>query len=55
MSIVPEMRCALGMMNYAKFNHEKFYNENSLYPFLIGMMKLLGCVTTELVNIFVII
>jgi len=55
MSLVPEMRCAFSLMNYAKHNQDKFYKQSSLYPFLIGMMKLLGCVTTELVNIFIII
>jgi len=55
MSIVPEIKCALDLMKYAKFNKKTFYRQNEIYPTMIGMMKLMGGMTTELVNIFIII
>jgi len=55
MSIVPEVRCALDLMKYAKNNKHTFYRQESAYPLMLGMMKFIGGMTTEVINIFIII
>jgi hypothetical protein len=55
MKILPETRCALDMIHYAKNNSEKFYGKGMTFPFYIGMMKFWGGLLTEILNIFVIV
>ena len=49
--IMPEVRTALELMRYAKQNPKGFNDQSSLYPYLIGVMKMLGGYLTEFVNI----
>ena len=53
--IVPEVRCALGLMSYSKQHSVKFQGSKMTYPFMISFMKFMGGFATEIVNVFIIV
>ena len=55
MSIMPEVRCALELMNFAHSYPKAFKESGNLMPFCIGFMKLCGGLITELTNVMIII
>lgn len=55
MNVIPEIRSALSMMKYIKNFRHKFLRVNTLYPWFMALLKLLGGVLTELINIYIII
>ena len=54
MSTMPEVRCAIQLMEFVKCYPELFKGNESL-AFSITFMKLTGVIMTELANIFIII
>jgi hypothetical protein len=54
-SIIPEVRCAIGLLKYIKNNRSKFNQADDMYPFIIGFLKLFAGYLTEIVNIIVIV
>ena len=54
MSIVPEIKTSVGLMSYITHNPDKF-RDSSVHPYLIALMKCLGGLITELVNVFIIV
>ena len=55
MSLMPEIRCALELMSFARHNPRAFYGSGSCNPFMISVMKLMGGIITEVSNILIII
>jgi len=55
MTVVPEVRTALDLMKYAKNNGNNFNGRSAVFPFMIAVMKLLGGLTTEIINILIIL
>jgi len=54
-NIIPEVRCALGLMVYVKNNRRNFNQSSNSTPFLIALMKFVAGVATEVVNILMIV
>ena len=55
LSIISEIRIAIGLMNYLKHNTDQFKNGTVIHPFCIALMKLIGGIITEIMNINLII
>ena len=55
MTVVPEVRTALDLMKYAKNNGNNFNGRSAVFPFMIAFMKLFGGLTTEIINILIIL
>ena len=55
MTVVSEVRTALDMLKYAKNNGNNFNGKSAVFPFMIAIMKLLGGITTEVINILIIL
>ena len=55
MIIVKEVRCALSLIQYAKMNPCGFHGNNAIYPYMMGLMKLIGGILAELVNMIIIV
>lgn len=53
--IIPEVFCALNLMRFVSHNESGFYGKHSQFPFLLGFMKFLAGLTTEITNVLIII
>jgi len=54
-NIIPEVRCAIGLMVYIKNNRRNFNQSSNFTPFIIALMKFSAGVFTEVVNILMIV
>ena len=55
MTVVPEVRCALDLMKFAKNNGNNFNTGSAVFPFMVAVMKILGGLLTEVINILIIL
>ena len=55
MSIMPEVRCAIELMNFAYVYPKAFKDNGTVIPFFLGLMKLFGGLFTEIANVLIII
>ena len=53
--IVPEIRTAMSMLDYASHMPFEFRGNGSVYPFILGMLKCTSGMLTEFVNVMIII
>ena len=54
-SIIPEIRCSIGLLKYIVNNRSKFNQANDMYPFIVVLLKLTAGYLTEIVNLIVIV
>ena len=55
MSIMPEVRCALELMNFAQTYPKAFKENGNVMPFMLGLCKMFGGLFTEIANVLIII
>lgn len=53
-AIIPEIKTALNMTQYAKMNYHKYRNWNATFAFMVSLWKLLGGVMCDVINMYVI-
>ena len=53
--IVPEVRTAMSMLDYASQEPFGFLGNGSIYPFLLGVLKCSSGMLTEFVNVMIIV
>jgi hypothetical protein len=51
---IPEINVALNMTQYCKANYDKYRNWNASFAFMISVMKLIGGVFCDAINMYVI-
>ena len=55
MTIMPEVRTALELMCFAKNFPGEFKKVGNFIPFMVGLMKLVAGILTEITNILILI
>ena len=55
MTIVKEVKTALGLMEFVKNNGTKFKGKGPIYPFMVSIMKFIGGFTTEMLSMVIIV
>jgi hypothetical protein len=53
-SIIPEIKSALAMMKYIKYNSTEFNSTGIMHPFVCALMKLVAGVFTEIMSVIMI-
>jgi len=55
MTIVKEVKTALGLMEFVKNNSTRFKGKGPIYPFMVSIMKFIGGFTTEMLSMVIIV